>query len=154
MNFYTTSILALLCFYVLLVIVVFFFQRGLLYHPTINNYLEDRPKLKKYLPQALTLFAIIFVLGYFTYNAQVNMGNRGIVFGFGFLTQESSFDIQFSLIDYDGSYSYGRAYLVGLLNTILVSVIGIFFATLLGVIVGISRLSSNYFVSKFAETYV
>ena len=82
------------------------------------------------------------------------MGNRGIVFGFGFLTQESSFDIQFSLIDYDGSYSYGRAYLVGLLNTILVSVIGIFFATLLGVIVGISRLSSNYLVSKFAETYV
>ena len=41
MNFYTTSILALLCFYVLLVIVVFFFQRGLLYNPTINNYLED-----------------------------------------------------------------------------------------------------------------
>ena len=120
----------------------------------INNYLEDRPKLKKFLPQGLTLFAIIFILGYFTYNAQVNMGNRGIVFGFGFLSQESSFDIQFSLIDYDGSYSYGRAYLVGLLNTILVSVIGIVFATLLGVVVGVSRLSSNFLVSKFAETYV
>ena len=60
----------------------------------------------------------------------------------------------FSLIDYDGSYSYGRAYLVGLLNTILVSVIGIVFATLLGVIVGVSRLSNNFLVSKFAETYV
>ena len=120
----------------------------------INNYLEDRPKLKKFLPQGLTLFAIIFILGYFTYNAQVNMGNRGIVFGFGFLSQESSFDIQFSLIDYDGSYSYGRAYLVGLLNTILVSVIGIVFATLIGVLVGVSRLSSNFLVSKFAETYV
>ena len=72
----------------------------------INNYLEDRPKLKKFLPQGLTLFAIIFILGYFTYNAQVNMGNRGISFGFGFLSQESSFDITFSLIDYDGSDSY------------------------------------------------
>ena len=120
----------------------------------IENFLDDRPKLKKYLPQALTLFFIIFVLGYFTFNAQVNMGNRGIVFGFGFLQQEASFDIQFSLIDYDGSYSYGRAYLVGLLNTILVAVIGIFFATIIGIIIGISRLSPNYLVSKFAEIYV
>ena len=120
----------------------------------IENFLDDRPKIKKYLPQALTLFFIIFVLGYFTFNAQVNMGNRGIVFGFGFLQQEASFDIQFSLIDYDGSYSYGRAYLVGLLNTILVAVIGIFFATIIGVVIGISRLSPNYLISKFAEIYV
>jgi len=120
----------------------------------IESFLDDRPKLKKYLPQALTLFFIIFVLGYFTFNAQVNMGNRGIVFGFGFLQQEASFDIQFSLIDYDGSYSYGRAYLVGLLNTILVAVIGIFFATIIGIVIGISRLSPNYLISKFAEIYV
>ena len=53
------------------------------------------------------------------------MDNRGIEFGFGFLKQEASFDIQFSLIDYDGSRSYARAYLVGLLNTLLVSFIGI-----------------------------
>jgi len=120
----------------------------------IENFLDDRPKVKKYLPQALTLFFIIFVLGYFTFNAQVNMGNRGIVFGFGFLQQEASFDIQFSLIDYDGSYSYGRAYLVGLLNTILVAVIGIFFATIIGIVIGVSRLSPNYLISKFAEIYV
>ena len=88
---------------------------------------------------------------YFATNAQNNMGNRGISFGFGFLSQESSFDIQFSLIDYDGSHSYARAFLVGLLNTILVSVIGIFFATILGVTVGISRLSQNYLISKVAE---
>ena len=115
----------------------------------LENFLEDRPKLRKYLPQGLTLLFIIFVLGYFTFNAQVNMGNRGIVFGFGFLQQEASFDIQFSMIDYDGSYSYARAYLVGLLNTLLVAIIGIFFATLIGVVVGISRLSPNYLVSKF-----
>ena len=120
----------------------------------IGNFLDDRPKLKKYLPQGLTLFFIIFIFSYFTFNAQTNMGNRGIVFGFGFLQQEASFDIQFSLIDYDGSYSYARAYLVGLLNTLLVSVIGIFFATILGVVIGISRLSPNYLIAKFAEAYV
>ena len=63
------------------------------------------------------------------------MENRGITFGYGFLSQESSFDVQFSLIEYDGSHSYFRAYLVGLLNTILVSVIGIIFATIIPSIV-------------------
>ena len=109
---------------------------------------------KDLIPQVLTVLFIILVIIYFTINAQNNMGNRGISFGFGFLTQESSFDIAFSLIDYDGSYSYARAFLVGLLNTILVSAIGIFFATILGVTVGISRLSQNYLISKAAELYV
>ena len=49
-------------------------------------------------------------------NAQENMDTRGIEFGFGFLSKEASFDIQFSLIDYDGSMSYARAYLVGLIK--------------------------------------
>ena len=111
-------------------------------------------KNKDLIPQVLTVLFIVLVIIYFTINAQNNMGNRGISFGFGFLSQESSFDIAFSLIDYDGSYSYARAFLVGLLNTILVSVIGIFFATILGVTVGISRLSQNYLISKAAEWYV
>lgn len=82
------------------------------------------------------------------------MENRGITFGYGFLSQESSFDVQFSLIEYDGSHSYFRAYLVGLLNTILVSVIGIVFATIIGVVVGIARLSSNYLIERTAAIYV
>ncbi len=106
------------------------------------------------IPQVITVVFILLVIAYFTMNAQNNMGNRGISFGYGFLSQESSFDIQFSLIDYDGSHSYARAFLVGLLNTILVSVIGIFFATILGVTIGISRLSQNYLISKTAEWYV
>ena len=111
-------------------------------------------KNKDLVPQVLTVLFIILVIVYFTINAQNNMGTRGISFGFGFLSQESSFDIAFSLIDYDGSHSYARAFLVGLLNTILVSVIGIFFATILGVTVGISRLSQNYLIAKAAEWYV
>ena len=109
---------------------------------------------KKILPQLLTLVVVILVFGFFSYNAQVNMENRGITFGYGFLSQESSFDVQFSLIEYDGSHSYFRAYLVGLLNTILVSVIGIIFATIIGVVVGIARLSSNYLIERTAAIYV
>ncbi len=120
----------------------------------LGNFLSDSAKFKNYLPQLLTLFVIIFIIGFFAFNAQTNMENRGIVFGFGFLAQEASFDIQFSLIDYDGSHSYARAYLVGLLNTILVASIGIFFATILGVVVGISRLSPNYLIAKFATVYI
>ena len=110
--------------------------------------------IKKILPQILTLLVVILVFGFFSYNAQINMENRGITFGYGFLTQESSFDVQFSLIEYDGSHSYFRAYLVGLLNTILVSVIGIIFATIIGVVVGIARLSNNYLIERTAAVYV
>ena len=87
-------------------------------------------------------------------NAQENMDTRGIEFGFGFLSKEASFDIQFSLIDYDGSMSYGRAYLVGLLNTLLVSFIGIILSTILGIIIGVARLSPNYLINKTASFYV
>ena len=111
-------------------------------------------KFKKIIPQLLTLTFVALVFGFFSYNAQLNMENRGISFGYGFLSQESSFDVQFSLIEYDGSHSYFRAYLVGLLNTILVSVIGIIFATVIGVIVGIARLSPNLLINKAAAYYV
>ena len=119
-----------------------------------NFKLDINNKKKDLIPQILTILFIILAIIYFTINAQNNMGNRGISFGFGFLSQESSFDIAFSLIDYDGSHSYARAFLVGLLNTILVSAIGIFFATILGITIGISRLSQNYLIAKAAEWYV
>jgi len=111
-------------------------------------------KFKKILPQFLTLLFIVLIFGFFTMNAQENMDTRGIEFGFGFLKQEASFDIQFSLIDYDGSKSYGRAYLVGLLNTLLVSFIGIVLCTLLGAVVGVARLSPNYLIRKTASFYI
>ena len=114
----------------------------------------ENKKIRDLIPQALTVLALLSVIIYFATNAQINMGNRGISFGFGFLNQEASFDITFSMIEYDGSHSYGRAFLVGLLNTILVSAIGIFFATIFGVIVGVSRLSDNYLIAKVAEWYV
>ena len=111
-------------------------------------------KFKKILPQFLTLLFIFLIFGFFTMNAQINMDTRGIEFGFGFLKQEASFDIQFSLIDYDGSKSYARAYLVGLLNTLLVSFIGIILCTILGIIIGVARLSPNYLINRTASFYV
>jgi amine acid ABC transporter, permease protein, 3-TM region, His/Glu/Gln/Arg/opine family len=111
-------------------------------------------KLKKIGPQIITLLFVILVFGFFTFNAQINMENRGIEFGYGFLSQESSFDVQFSLIEYDGSHSYARAYLVGLLNTLLVAFIGIILSTILGVVIGIARLSPNYLIERAAAFYV
>ena len=111
-------------------------------------------KIKKILPQLLTLLFIVLVFGFFTMNAQENMGARGLEFGFGFLKTQASFDIQFSLIDYDGSNSYARAYLVGLLNTLLVAFIGIILATLLGAVIGVARLSPNYLIRKTASFYI
>ena len=120
----------------------------------LKNFKIDFRNKRDLIPQVLTVLFIILVIVYFSFNAQMNMGTRGISFGYGFLSQESSFDIQFSLIDYDGSHSYARAFFVGLLNTILVSVIGIFFATIMGVTIGIARLSQNYLIAKAAEWYV
>ena len=121
----------------------------------ITTFLDKRPKIKKYFPQIITLLFIIFIFGYFTYNAQVNMDNRGIDFGLRFLGEEASFDISFTpFVEYDGTKPYAKAYLVGLVNTLIVAAIGIFFATILGVIIGISRLSSNYLISKISEWYI
>jgi len=111
-------------------------------------------KVKKVVPQLITLAVVVLIFGFFTYNAQINMDNRGIEFGYGFLSQESSFDVQFSLIEYDGSHSYARAYLVGLLNTLLVAFLGILISTVIGVVVGIARLSPNYLIERSAAFYV
>ena len=111
-------------------------------------------KIKRFLPQILTLLFVILIFGFFTFNAQVNMDNRGIDFGFGFLKQEASFDIQFSLVEYDGLDPYWWAYVAALLNTLLVAALGIIFCTILGVIVGVARLSPNYLIRNAAAWYV
>ena len=111
-------------------------------------------KIKRILPQLLTILFVILIFGFFTINAQVNMDNRGIDFGFGFLKQEASFDMQFTLLDYDGQDSYGWAYVVALLITLLVSFLGIIFCTILGVIIGVARLSTNFLIKNSAAWYV
>ena len=111
-------------------------------------------KIKRFIPQFITLLVVVLIFGFFTFNAQVNMDNRGIDFGFGFLKQESSFDIQFSLVEFDGLDPYWWAYVAALLNTLLVAFLGIIFCTIIGVIVGVARLSPNYLIRNAATWYV
>lgn len=106
------------------------------------------------------VFQIIAVgaLGFFFYtivnNALSNLESRGIATGFDFLNQEAGFGIGLTLIEYDETYSYGRTFIIGLLNTAMVSVLGIILATILGFAIGIARLSSNWLVSRLAAVYI
>ncbi|WP_446009988.1 amino acid ABC transporter permease [Candidatus Electrothrix sp.] len=87
-------------------------------------------------------------------NALSNLEQQGITSGFAFLSQKAGFGIIQTLIDYNESSTYGRTFLVGLLNTILVSALGIIGATVLGFIVGIARISSNWLIAKLAALYI
>jgi len=87
-------------------------------------------------------------------NTLSNMESRGISTGFGFLDETAGFGIIMSLIPYDATMSYGRTFLVGLTNTLLVSAMGIVAATFLGFVLGVARLSSNWLVAKVALVYI
>ena len=119
---------------------------------SIENFGTSR--IKYYTPQIICLIFVVLIFLFFTFNAQINMENRGIDFGFGFLNQEASFDIQFSLVEYDGLDPYWWAYVAALLNTLLVALLGIIFCTILGVIIGIARLSPNYLIKNAAAWYI
>ncbi|MCG6873092.1 MAG: amino acid ABC transporter permease [Gammaproteobacteria bacterium] len=99
---------------------------------------------------ASLLVAVTWIAG----NTAANLESRGIASGFGFLSSESGFGIIQSLIAYDESSSYGRAFVVALLNTLVVSAIGILLATGVGFVIGIARLSSNWLVARLAGGYV
>ncbi|QDP39986.1 amino acid ABC transporter permease [Radiobacillus deserti] len=104
--------------------------------------------------QILFVIVVVSVIGYFINNALIALDQLGIPLGFEFLTNTASFNIGESLIEYQATDTYLRAVLVGLLNTVRVSLIGIIFATIIGFIVGIARLSSNWLVQKLASIYI
>ena len=114
----------------------------------------DNPKIRAIFYQ-LVLAAVVLWFGYqFALNAKANLDAQKITSGFGFLEQTAGFGINQSLIPYTESDSYGRVFLVGLLNTLLVSGIGIVLATILGFVVGLARLSPNWLVARLAGGYV
>ncbi len=112
------------------------------------------PAVRSVIFQVLAIGAVVAFFLYIINNALTNMEARGISTGFGFMGAQAGFGIIQSLIPYDETYSYGRTFLVGLLNTVLVAVLGIFFATILGFIVGIGRLSKNWLISRLATVYI
>jgi general L-amino acid transport system permease protein len=103
-------------------------------------------------------FAFAAILGWIAYeivsNARANLDTQHIAAGFGFLRNNAGFDVNQTLISYTGSDTFLRVFVVGLLNTMVVSVIGIVFATVMGFIVALCRLSPNWLLSRVGESYV
>jgi general L-amino acid transport system permease protein len=104
--------------------------------------------------QALLVLALVALGAEIVGNAIDNLARQNIASGFDFLGRTSGFDISQSLIAYANTSNYGRAFWVGLLNTLLVSGLGIVLATLIGVVVGLARLSSNWLIARLATLYV
>ncbi len=103
----------------------------------------------------LAFVAFVIWLGYEIYsNAQANLRAQRIATGFGFMQQTAGFATSQSLIPYQESDTYTRVFIVGLLNTLLVSIIGIFLATILGLVIGLGRLSPNWLVARLSGAYV
>ena len=102
-----------------------------------------------------TLIAVIAALAYAAWaNLTAHMRAQGVPTGFGFWNQTAGFNINLSLIDYSSLSTYGRAFWVGLLNTAMVGALGILFATPLGFLIGVARLSPNWLLSRLAFAYV
>ena len=121
--------------------------------PKISNFIFNK-NVQGVFYQAITLGLVILGIYYIVQNTAQNMVARGLASGFNFLGVESQFDIQMTLIEYSPTSTYFDAFIVGLLNTLLVAGIGILFATIIGFAFGIMRLSSNWLVAKIAESYI
>ncbi|MGL6172499.1 MAG: amino acid ABC transporter permease [Vibrio sp.] len=121
---------------------------------TKHTHFLYNPTFRSALFQLIAVGIVAFVLFTIVNNALTNLASRGIATGFAFLEQPAGFGISQSLVAYDETYSYARTFLVGLLNTALVSVLGILFATLLGFILGIARLSRHWLISRLATVYI
>jgi len=112
------------------------------------------PKKRAILFQFLTFCMVGLLAYYLISNTLINLKRQNIATGFSFLHKESSFEIGESLIPYSAASSYGRALLVGALNTIKVAFIGVIITIILGTIIGVARLSTNWLLSKLATLYI
>jgi general L-amino acid transport system permease protein len=104
--------------------------------------------------QIIALIAVLMAGLYLVNNVAQNLANLGKEFGFGFMSSPSSYDINQRLIDYTSRSSHSTAAVVGLLNTLLIAVMGCILATFLGVTAGVLRLSNNWIVSKLMTVYI
>ncbi len=112
------------------------------------------PKKRSIMFQIAVLAMVGLLAYYLVSNTIINLQKQNIATGFGFLNKESAFEVGESMIPYSAASSYGRALIVGALNTLKVAFIGIIFTIFLGTIIGVARLSSNWLVSKLAAIYI
>ncbi len=122
--------------------------------PPTNPPIWNDPRYRALFFQILVLGAVILAGISLVNNTLNNLERQGIASGFGFLSKTAGFSIGESLIAYSEENSYGRVLLVGLLNTIFVSIVGIALATALGFLIGVARLSTNWIVARLAAVYI
>jgi len=114
----------------------------------------SNPAVRAWLFQILAILAVLAVAIYLFHNTITNLSTRGITSGFAFLDRSAGFGIVQHLIDYSEGDTYGRVFLVGLMNTLLVSALCIVFASLLGFFLGLARLSDNWLLRKLSTVYI
>ncbi|KRB53047.1 amino acid ABC transporter permease [Rhizobium sp. Root708] len=112
------------------------------------------PKYRGIFFQILTLIVLVAVIWWIAHNTVQNLARSNTASGFAFLRGRAGFEIGQSLIGYSSDSTYGRALIVGILNTLLVAVTGIITATIIGFFVGIGRLSHNWLIAKLCTVYV
>ncbi|EKP9040821.1 amino acid ABC transporter permease [Escherichia coli] len=112
------------------------------------------PTVRAWLFQILAVVAVVGIVGWLFHNTVTNLNNRGITSGFAFLDRGAGFGIVQHLIDYQQGDTYGRVFIVGLLNTLLVSALCIVFASVLGFFIGLARLSDNWLLRKLSTIYI
>ncbi|AUJ79895.1 amino acid ABC transporter permease [Enterobacter cancerogenus] len=114
----------------------------------------SHPAVRAWLFQIIAVIAVVVIAAYLIHNTVTNLNNRGITSGFAFLDRSAGFGIVQHLIDYQEGDTYGRVFVVGLLNTLLVSALCIVFASLLGFFIGLARLSDNWLLRKLSTFYI
>src|SRR5215208_5786688 len=120
---------------------------------SINAFWRDI-RFLKILAQVAFVIVLASAAGYLYLNVTANLARQGLAVGYGFMNNPASFDIGESHIPYEPSDPYSRALLVGLVNTLVVSALGIVLTTVVGVLAGVARLSSNWLINRFAAAYV
>ena len=114
----------------------------------------SKPFITTLVLQAAVIGIIFYAANGLLSTTQANLEARNIASGFGFLSLESGMPISNSLLPYSPADSYGYAFLIGIVNTLYVAFLGIVLATILGIVIGVARVSGNWLISKLAEIYV
>ncbi|WP_437608456.1 amino acid ABC transporter permease [Erwinia sp. V71] len=123
--------------------------------PTVKrDFSFSNPAVRAWLYQIIAIAAVFIIVGYLIHNTIINLASRGITSGFDFLDRSAGFGIVQHLIDYSEGDTYARVFLVGLTNTLLVSALCIVFASVLGFVIGLARLSDNWLLRKISNIYI
>ncbi len=121
---------------------------------TTSNAFYNNPRIRGFFYQIALIAGLLYFFGTIIGNTLANMEATGIKTGFDFLGAAAGYDVLMSLISFESTDTYGRIFVVGFLNTLLVSAIGIFFATLLGFVFGVAHFSHHWLIRKVALVYV